>query len=136
MALLAELRRAVTLDERTHAAIAAEAGINPKGFSAFMNGRRGLAVETVEELARALRLDLKLVPEQAGSPTSAAVGDATVRPTSKHVAALLRLQFGEMSIAERAKVKDALELILVLSRRNPSSIAPLLYQCIQLAEAR
>lgn len=61
MALLAELRNAVSKDSRTHAAIAADAGIHPKTFSAFMHGRRGLSVETVEQLAKALRFEIKLV---------------------------------------------------------------------------
>ena len=61
MALLADLRTAVTKDGRTHAAIAADAGIHTKTFSAFMNGRRGLSIETVEQLARALKLELRLV---------------------------------------------------------------------------
>ncbi|MGC4033649.1 MAG: helix-turn-helix transcriptional regulator [Tepidisphaeraceae bacterium] len=61
MALLAELRKAVTADERTHSAIASEAGIHVKTFSAFMNGRRGLSIETIEQLAKALRYEIKLV---------------------------------------------------------------------------
>lgn len=61
MALLEELREAVEKDKRTHSAIAGEAGIHPKTFSAFMHGRRGLSIETIEQLARALRLTVKLV---------------------------------------------------------------------------
>lgn len=61
MAILSELREAVEKDGRSHAAIAREAGIHPKTFSAFMHGRRGLSVETVEALATALRFTLKLV---------------------------------------------------------------------------
>lgn len=61
MALLDELRDAVAKDGRTHAAIAKEAGIHPKTFSAFIHGRRGLSIETIESLAKALRLTVKLV---------------------------------------------------------------------------
>lgn len=61
MALLQELREAVQKDGRTHTAIAEEAGIHPATFSAFMHGRRGLSIETVEQLARALRFAIRLV---------------------------------------------------------------------------
>jgi transcriptional regulator with XRE-family HTH domain len=61
MALLAELREAVLKDERTRLAIAGEAGIHPATFSAFMHGKRGLSIETVEQLARALNFEIKLV---------------------------------------------------------------------------
>lgn len=65
MALLDELRDAVAKDARTHArthaAIAKEAGIHPKTFSAFIHGRRGLSIETIERLAKSLRLTVKLV---------------------------------------------------------------------------
>jgi plasmid maintenance system antidote protein VapI len=61
MAILNELREAVAKDGRTHAAIAEAAGIHPKTFSAFINGRRGLSVETTESLARALHFSIKLV---------------------------------------------------------------------------
>lgn len=60
MALIAELRSAVEKDGRTHAAISAAAGIHPKTFSAFINGRRGLSVETTEALAKALNYEIKL----------------------------------------------------------------------------
>jgi plasmid maintenance system antidote protein VapI len=59
MQILDELRRAVKADPRSLGAIALKAGIHRKTFSAFMNGRRGLSVETVEELAKALRLTIK-----------------------------------------------------------------------------
>lgn len=61
MALLAELREAVRKDGRTHLAIAEAAGIHRTTFSAFMHERRGLSVETVEDLARALHYELRLV---------------------------------------------------------------------------
>lgn len=61
MALLSELRKAVENDGRTHAAIADAAKIHRTTFSAFMNRRRGLTVETVEQLAKALRLELRLI---------------------------------------------------------------------------
>lgn len=61
MALLAELREAVQKDGRTQQAIAEAAGIHRTTFSAFMHGRRGLSVETVEDLAKALRFEIKLV---------------------------------------------------------------------------
>ena len=61
MAILNELRKAVGKDGRTHTAIAQAANIHPKTFSAFMHGRRGLSVETVERLARAMRFTFKLV---------------------------------------------------------------------------
>lgn len=61
MALLPQLRDAVRSDPRSHAEICREAGIHPKTFSAFMNERRGLSVETIEQLARALGFMLKLV---------------------------------------------------------------------------
>lgn len=61
MALLAELREAVLKDERTRLAIANDAGIHPATFSAFMHGKRGLSIETVEQLARALNFEIKLV---------------------------------------------------------------------------
>lgn len=58
MPVLDDLREAVTKDGRTHAAIAEAAGIHPKTFSAFMNERRGLSIETIESLAKALRLKI------------------------------------------------------------------------------
>jgi plasmid maintenance system antidote protein VapI len=61
MAILNDLREAVAKDGRTHAAIATEAGIHPKTFSAFIHGRRGLSIETIEQLARALHCEIKLV---------------------------------------------------------------------------
>jgi plasmid maintenance system antidote protein VapI len=61
MALLSELRDAIKRDERPHAAIAREAGIHPKTFSAFVNGHRGLSVETTESLAKSLGFEIKLV---------------------------------------------------------------------------
>jgi plasmid maintenance system antidote protein VapI len=61
MAILNELREAVSKDSRTHSAIAIAAGIHPKTFSAFINGHRGLSVETTEQLAKALGFTLKLV---------------------------------------------------------------------------
>ncbi len=61
MAILAELREAVSRDDRTRLAIASEAGIHPATFSAFMHGKRGLSIETVEQLAKALRYEIKLV---------------------------------------------------------------------------
>lgn len=61
MALLQELRAAVERDERTYTAIAEEAGIHPATFSAFMHGKRGLSIETVEALAKALHFEIKLV---------------------------------------------------------------------------
>jgi plasmid maintenance system antidote protein VapI len=64
MAILNDLREAVAKDGRTHAAIAAAAGIHPKTFSAFMHGRRGLSIETIEQLAAALRFTIKLVPRR------------------------------------------------------------------------
>jgi transcriptional regulator with XRE-family HTH domain len=60
MALLAELRDAVQKDERTQLAIAEAARIHRTTFSAFMNGRRGLSVDTVEQLAKALGYTLTL----------------------------------------------------------------------------
>lgn len=62
MALLQELRDAVEADERTYSAIAQAASIHPATFSAFMHGRRGLSIETVEQLAAALHFSIKLVP--------------------------------------------------------------------------
>ncbi len=64
MAILSELREAVTKDGRTHAAIADAAHIHPKTFSAFMHGRRGLSIETIEQLAKALRFTIKLVRDR------------------------------------------------------------------------
>lgn len=61
MAILDDLRKAVGKDIRSHAAIAKEAGIHPKTFSAFIHGRRGLSIETIEQLAKALHFTLKLV---------------------------------------------------------------------------
>ena len=61
MALLQELREAVAKDERTHTAIAEAAGIHPATFSAFMHGRRGLSIETVEQLATALHFEIRLI---------------------------------------------------------------------------
>jgi hypothetical protein len=60
MSIFSDLRTAVTKDGRTHTAIALEAGIHVKTFSAFMNGRRGLSVETTEDLANALHFEIKL----------------------------------------------------------------------------
>lgn len=60
MAILADLREAVEKDGRTHTAIASEAGIHPATFSAFMHGRRGLSIETIEQLARAMGYTVKL----------------------------------------------------------------------------
>lgn len=61
MTILSELRTAVEKDGRTHAAIADAARIHPKTFSAFVNGRRGLSIETVEQLAKALHFEIRLV---------------------------------------------------------------------------
>jgi plasmid maintenance system antidote protein VapI len=61
MAILDDLRDAVAKDARSHAAIAKAAHIHPKTFSAFMHGRRGLSIETIEQLAAALRFKVKLV---------------------------------------------------------------------------
>lgn len=61
MALLQELREAVQKDGRTHTAIAAAAGIHPATFSAFMHERRGLSIETIEQLAKALHFSIRLV---------------------------------------------------------------------------
>jgi plasmid maintenance system antidote protein VapI len=64
MAILNDLREAVAKDGRAHAAIAREAGIHPKTFSAFMHGRRGLSIDTIEQLASALGFTVKLVPRR------------------------------------------------------------------------
>ncbi len=61
MVLLNELREAVLKDDRTRLAIADEAGIHPATFSAFMRGKRGLSVETIEQLAKALHYEIRLV---------------------------------------------------------------------------
>jgi plasmid maintenance system antidote protein VapI len=61
MALLEELRQAVAKDKRTQFAIATEAGIHPATFSAFMHGKRGLSIDTIEQLAKALGFAIKLV---------------------------------------------------------------------------
>ena len=61
MALLQELRDAVEKDKRTYVAIAEAAGIHPATFSAFMHGKRGLSIETVEQLAKALHFEIRLV---------------------------------------------------------------------------
>jgi plasmid maintenance system antidote protein VapI len=61
MALMEDLRDAVTRDGRTHHAIAQAAKIHRTTFSAFMHGRRGLSVETVEALAKALHFEIKLI---------------------------------------------------------------------------
>lgn len=61
MAILQELRQAVEKDGRTQTAIAAAAGIHPATFSAFMHGRRGLSVETTEQLAQALHFEIRLI---------------------------------------------------------------------------
>jgi plasmid maintenance system antidote protein VapI len=61
MALLQELREAVEKDDRTYSAIAQAAGIHPATFSAFMHGKRGLSIETVEQLATALHFSIRLV---------------------------------------------------------------------------
>ena len=60
MAILNELREAVLKDDRSQTAIAREAGIHRTTFSAFMHGRRGLSIETVEQLAKTLGFTLKL----------------------------------------------------------------------------
>ena len=61
MAILNELRDLIARDGRTHAAICQESGIHPKTFSAFLHGRRGLSIESIENLAEALRYTVKLV---------------------------------------------------------------------------
>ena len=61
MALLNELRESVRKDGRTSLAIATEAGIHPATFSAFMHGKRGLSIETVEQLAKALHFEIRLI---------------------------------------------------------------------------
>ena len=48
-------------DERTYVAIAEAAGIHPATFSAFMHGKRGLSIETVEQLAKALHFEIRLI---------------------------------------------------------------------------
>lgn len=61
MALLEEIRDAVSKDERTRLAIANEAGIHPATFSAFMHRKRGLSIETIEQLAKALHYEIRLI---------------------------------------------------------------------------
>lgn len=61
MALLAELRAAVEKDGRTRVAIAQAAGIHETTFSAFMSGKRGLSIETIENLAKALKFEIRLI---------------------------------------------------------------------------
>ena len=63
MAVLDELRAAVGTDPRGHGTIADAAGIHRKTFSAFMHGRRGLSIETIESLADALSLVIRLEPK-------------------------------------------------------------------------
>jgi plasmid maintenance system antidote protein VapI len=65
MKIMQQIRKAVEQDERPQSTIAKLAGIHPKTFSAFMHGRRGLSIESIEQLVKALgmelRLELKLV---------------------------------------------------------------------------
>lgn len=61
MAIMSELREAVQKDGRTQLAIAEAAGIHRTTFSAFMHERRGLSVESVEQLAKALHFEIRLV---------------------------------------------------------------------------
>jgi plasmid maintenance system antidote protein VapI len=61
MTILDQLREAVAKDGRTNISIAQAAGIHPKTFSAFVHGRRGLSVDTTEQLAKALRFRIRLV---------------------------------------------------------------------------
>jgi hypothetical protein len=61
MALLEELRKAVSRDSRVHAVIANDAKIHLKTFSAFMNKRRGLSIKTIEKLAKTLKYEVQLV---------------------------------------------------------------------------
>jgi plasmid maintenance system antidote protein VapI len=72
MPILNELREAVAKDGRAHAAICRECGIHPKTFSSFIHGRRGLSIETIENLAAALRFNLRLVKVRAESKTTKA----------------------------------------------------------------
>lgn len=67
MAFMDELRRSVAQDGRSHRQIALAAGIHPTTFTKFMGGYRGLSIETIEQLAAALRFDLRLIPTEATS---------------------------------------------------------------------
>jgi plasmid maintenance system antidote protein VapI len=58
--ILEELREMVRADDRSDRQIAITAGIHPNTFSAFMAGRRGLSVDTAEELAKALGRKLRV----------------------------------------------------------------------------
>lgn len=68
MPTLDDLRSAVTKDGRKHAEIARQSNIHPKTFSAFMHGRRGLSIETIEQLAIALGLTVTLTPTRKRKP--------------------------------------------------------------------
>lgn len=61
MEILNHLRDAVRKDPRTQSEIAAAAKISRTTFSAFMHGRRGLSIDTIEQLAAALGLEVRLV---------------------------------------------------------------------------
>ncbi len=60
MAITEQLKQAVLKDGRPQSAIAKAAQIHPKTFSAFMNGRRGLSIESIQNLVNALGMELRL----------------------------------------------------------------------------
>ena len=58
-----QLRRAVERNPKTWSQLSREAGLEPAAMCRFVHRKTGLTVESVEKLARALRLELTLRPK-------------------------------------------------------------------------
>jgi transcriptional regulator with XRE-family HTH domain len=64
MALLDDLRNAISKSGRTGYDLSRASGVTAGQLSRFMRGERGLSVETVESLADALGLEITLAPKR------------------------------------------------------------------------
>ncbi len=56
-----QLREVIRADGRSLAAIAQESGIDRAALSRFVNGRRGITIDSAAKLARYFRLELRPV---------------------------------------------------------------------------
>jgi transcriptional regulator with XRE-family HTH domain len=58
------LKQAIKADGRSQNQLSRDSGVTVAAISRFLAGKRGLSVEAVEALARALGLDVRLVKSQ------------------------------------------------------------------------
>ena len=61
MNVFEDLRRLIKASDKTMYTIARDTGVDRAALSRFMSGERGLSVESVEEIARLLGHELKIV---------------------------------------------------------------------------